>query len=70
MRVFEFSELWGPFSCEHAGCKKETFSVVLTDVENERLPEASGPVAVDFILKNRLGTAACDQHLKEVSASS
>lgn|GEM_PF-247141 len=62
MRLFTFSELWGPFPCEHPDCTKQTFTVILTDEENARLPEESGEKAAAFILRHKLGKAVCDEH--------
>ena len=68
MRIFTFSELWGPFPCEHPGCENDAFAVVLSDEENRSLPEAHGSRAAAFILRKKLGTAACDECLKFVSS--
>ena len=64
MRLFTFSELWGPVPCEHRGCRNHAFTVVLTDAESNSLPEKSGPEAVKFVFLKGLGKAACDEHLK------
>jgi hypothetical protein len=64
MRAFSFSELYGPFRCEHHGCKERTFVIVLSDAENEGLPESSGPKAAAMILSQKLGKATCDDHLR------
>lgn len=68
MRIFTFSEFWGPFLCESAGCENSAFAVILTDEENASLPEDSGPETAAFILKKSLGKAACDECLKTVSS--
>ena len=62
MRYFTISELWGPVQCEHPGCTKDTFTIRLTDEENKRLPEQSGPRAIRFIFDNGLGKGVCDKH--------
>lgn len=68
MRIFTFGELWGPFPCEQALCKKDAFAVVLSDEENRSLPEDSGPKAAAFILRKGIGKATCDECLKLVSS--
>jgi hypothetical protein len=66
MRIFTISELWGPMACEEKGCREcECDSILLTDEENDQLPEKTGPAAVRYIFKNSLGDALCDKHLKE-----
>lgn len=62
MRLFAFSETWGPFCCEHTGCRKRTFCIQITDADNETLPEQTGPQAANFILRNQLGEAVCEEH--------
>ncbi len=67
MRDFMLNELYGPIPCEHKtetvrDCKEDTLIVRLTDEENAKLPEPSGPVATKYILKERLGTALCEKH--------
>lgn len=69
MRVFTVGDLWGPLSCEHPGCKKETHTLLLTDEENRSLPEQTGPKAVQHIFENKLGVATCDNHFEEDSKS-
>lgn len=63
MRDFWFSELWGPFDCEVKGekCKTTAWMITLTDEENAKLPEQTGPDAASFILREKLGIAVCDK---------
>ena len=66
-RIFTVSELWGPFPCEMEGCTNhEVFSILLTDEENAKLKESSGPEAVIQIFDEKLGLALCDKHMEEV----
>jgi hypothetical protein len=67
MRVFTVNEVWGPFPCDHPGCKRDAFTLLLTDEEDQSLPEKTGPEAVRFIFKNKLGVATCEEHEKEDS---
>ena len=62
MRLFTVSEAWGPYDCEikERGCTNHAWTFVLSDEENESLPEETGPEAVKHILTKRLGKAACD----------
>lgn len=62
MRYFTVGELWGPFTCDHPGCKKKTFTIKLTDEENASLPYESGPEAITFIFTKKLGKAVCSKH--------
>lgn len=63
-RLFTVGELWGPFPCEV--CELEsTFTIKLSDDENNSLPEQFGPVAVRHIFDNKLGIAICSDCLKE-----
>lgn len=64
MRIFTFSELYGPFQCEaDADCCRETFDVVLADEENAKLPEQNGSKAANYITANKIGIATCMIHL-------
>lgn len=69
MRIFSFSEAWGPFHCEHAGCKEAAWAAVLNDADAARvaaLPEGgTGPIAAAYILDHRLGVMACEDHLPD-----
>ncbi|HEY4490333.1 MAG TPA: hypothetical protein VJC12_03750 [Candidatus Paceibacterota bacterium] len=66
MRIFTFSELYGPFPCEEKGCDKESFAAVLTDDQNSSLPSQTGPEAARFILDNGIGVMLCDEHLEKL----
>jgi len=62
IRYFTVSELWGPFACEVDGCQgQEAFTIALNFMENESLPEHSGPEAVKFIFDKKLGITMCDK---------
>jgi len=65
MRVFSFSETYGPFSCENGECSREAWDVFLTDCENEGLPEKTGPTAAKHILLNGIGRMLCESCLEE-----
>lgn len=66
MRLFiTFSEFCGPVPCEHKRCRNHAFTVVLTDAENNSLPEESGPEAVKSVFLKGLGKAVCDECLKD-----
>jgi len=60
VRNFTVSELWGPYTCESAGCQKMTFTVQLTQAENDKLPEEGGPKAVTYMCEKKLGKALCE----------
>lgn len=62
MRDFVFSELYGPFKCEHEECGTNTYMIRLTSDENNQLPAQSGPLAVHHIFSNNLGIALCEEH--------
>ena len=65
VRPFTLGELWAGSNgmrCEHAGCRRRTYTIWLTDTENKQLPEETGPDAATHILQNKLGTALCEKH--------
>jgi len=67
MRVFSFSEVYGPFDCEAKKsdhCDNIAWSCLLTDQENDSLPEPTGTEAAHYILKNGIGKMMCDSCLK------
>jgi hypothetical protein len=67
MRIFSFSEAYGPFDCEareSAHCDDFTWSCLLSDEENNNLPEPTGVGAAYHILKNHVGIMICDSCLK------
>ena len=69
MRIFSFSETYGPFNCEatnNPDCDGMAWDCVLTKQENENLPEQTGPVAAQFILRNGVGILVCGACLKEI----
>ncbi len=55
-------ELWGPL--KPCSCGKKSVGIILTDEENERLPEYAGAAATHFIFENKLGTDICRECLK------
>lgn len=59
------SELWGPLPCEckEAGCEKESWSIILTKEEYQKLKEKSGSKMVKYVLDNKLGEVICDSCL-------
>jgi hypothetical protein len=65
MRIFSFSETYGPFTCESPQCKKISWDCLLTDEENKKLPEQTGPVAAKHILKNGIGKMLCEDCLEK-----
>lgn len=56
-------ELWGPL--KPCSCGEESTGIVLTDAENERLPEWRGPDATQYIFQNKLGTDMCTECLRK-----
>jgi hypothetical protein len=68
MRLFTVGERWGPLPCEYPNCqRKDALTIVLSDEENNLLPEKTGSAAFRFILSNRLGLVACDEHIRSVA---
>ena len=65
MRIFSFSELHGPFTCESQQCKQISYDCFLTDEENKTLPKQSGPTAAKYILENGIGIMLCENCLKK-----
>ncbi len=79
MRVFSFSEVYGPFKCEATTflcgptrppkyCEAQAWDVLLTDAENLTLPEQSGAAAAKFILETGLGKMLCEDCLETEKA--
>ena len=72
MRIFSFSEAYGPFPCEAEvklvhetqRCKKQAWDVLLTDEENKSLPEQTGAVAAKHILVKGVGKMLCEDCLE------
>ena len=60
MRIFSFSEVYGPFPCEIDGCKEFTFECALSDEENNALPEQSGAKAAMHIISKGVGKMICE----------
>ena len=70
MRTFSFSEAYGPFPCEgklatKGACAEQAWDVLLTDEENEALPENAGPIAAKHILQGGIGKMLCEDCLDE-----
>lgn len=69
-RLFTFGEAWGNMKCEHdSGCNRLTYTIRLTDAENNKLPERYGSLPSNFILANKLGRALCASHIKEIESN-
>ena len=69
MRIFTMGELFAGsngMKCEHkSGCDNRTYEIYLTDSENMWLPEQSGNIAAEHIIRNQLGVALCEKHMIE-----
>jgi hypothetical protein len=63
-RYFTVGELWGPCPCLVDGCPSYlAWTIKLTAEENNKLPEQSGPEAVKYIFKHKLGIPMCESCL-------
>jgi|WetSurMetagenome_2_1015567.scaffolds.fasta_scaffold1352463_1 hypothetical protein len=62
--VFTYNEVYGPFDCETPGCTNdEAWSIIISDEENKLLPQGDRFERSNFVFKNNLGTAICDDCL-------
>ena len=65
-RLFSYSELFGPFSCEAAGCENEhCYMIVISTEEFENLPPGRRENQAAVVCKNQIGRVVCQKHLKE-----
>ena len=65
IRLFTVGELCGLMRCEMEGCHHWTDTIVLTNEENDSLPEKYGPNAVKYIFDNHIGVVMCDGCLRK-----
>ncbi len=64
MRLYTVNmDLWGPL--KPCNCGNKSVGIILTEEENERLPEDSGPTATHYIFANKLGTDICGECLRK-----
>ena len=64
--IFSYSELFGPFSCQHSGCGESAWSIKVSEEEfatlsikhnDDRYEMSIGALA-------GMGVALCEDHLK------
>jgi len=66
-RIFSFSEVYGPFSCEgKEGCTGEAWDCILSKEDYDALPiSKEGYEASHYILKNGIGKMLCSECLEK-----
>jgi len=64
VRPFVMGELFagcGGMKCESGKCENRTFTIWLTEDENNGLPDDSGHAPALYILREKVGIALCDE---------
>ena len=66
MRIFSFSEVYGPFKCESPTesaeaphCGQYACDFALTSEENKTMPKQIGPEAAGYVLRSGMGIMLC-----------
>jgi len=62
-RLYTFSELYGPFPCEHEGCGVLTFHCLLS--AEEVADGAANLPPVELVRRKDIGKMLCPEHLKK-----
>jgi hypothetical protein len=63
MRAYTYSELWGPFACEHPGCSADTYKIY------HQRNDLTHDEAISMAGDKKMGGAYCDLHAPAVPIS-
>lgn len=66
--IYSYSELYGPFTCEHKGCCKETSLIKVSDKDKELLEfwfPGNRSSQSNRVLSANMGKSLCDKHISD-----